>query len=43
MAGGEQRGWRAGHHRQVRWAKLEDRLTGHVVAEIESQAAQWRD
>ena len=25
-----------------RWAKLQDRLTAHVEAEIESRAAQWR-
>ena len=28
---------------EERWAKLEDRLTAHVEAEIESQAAQLRD
>ena len=28
---------------EERWAKLEDRLTAHVEAEIESWAAQWRD
>ena len=28
---------------EERWAKLEDRLTAHVEAEIESRAAQWRD
>ena len=30
-------------HLEERWAKLEDRLTAHVEAEIESRAAQWRD
>ena len=28
---------------EERWSKLEDRLTAHVEAEIESRAAQWRD
>ena len=28
---------------EERWAKLEDRLTAHVEAEIESRAAEWRD
>ena len=28
---------------EERWAKLEDRLTAHVEAEIESRSAQWRD
>ena len=28
---------------EERWAKLEDRLTARVEAEIESRAAQWRD
>ena len=28
---------------EERWAKLEDQLTAHVEAEIESRAAQWRD
>ena len=28
---------------EERWAKLEDRLTDHVEAEIESRAAKWRE